>query len=461
MNYSIDIAIVVGFLLINLVIGINHGKGVKNIKDYALGGGISTAALISTTVATWIGGDYLFITVTEVYTTGLHYAIACCGMVLCFWITAFIFIPKMSQFLGSLSVAEAIGNLYGMEARLVCAIAGTLANAGFIAVQFKVFSSVFNYVLGIPETYGIVISAIIVTAYSAYGGVKSVVFTDIFQFFTFGVLVPLLGIIIWHHTKGVADINRVLAEPLFNWREFIGLENPSFWKLLSLFLIFAIPDFSPPIFQRIAMGRDIKQVKQAFIISGFLLLAILLGMSWIGFLLYSVDPTLNPDDLINHIISSYAHFGGFEAVVLVGIMAMSMSTADSSLNSSAVLVVHDILHPLNLKPKKELLLLKWITVFLGIGAIFLALSKRGLLDLVLTAQSFYMPAEIPLILAILGFKTAKESALIGMAAGMCCVLGFMFYGNTAGSLLPAMITSAIFIFVSHYVFGLKKVEQKV
>ena len=38
MKFDIDIAIVFGFLFINLIIGLFYGRGVKNIKDYALGG---------------------------------------------------------------------------------------------------------------------------------------------------------------------------------------------------------------------------------------------------------------------------------------------------------------------------------------------------------------------------------------------------------------------------------------
>ena len=57
---NIDIAIVVGFLVLNLGIGLYHGRGVKSIKDYALGDrNFSTSALGATTVATTIGGGFL------------------------------------------------------------------------------------------------------------------------------------------------------------------------------------------------------------------------------------------------------------------------------------------------------------------------------------------------------------------------------------------------------------------
>ena len=66
---SFDIKVVIGFLLLNLGVGLYYGRRVKTIKDYALGGrDFSTGNLVSTIVASWIGGDYLFITLSEVYT---------------------------------------------------------------------------------------------------------------------------------------------------------------------------------------------------------------------------------------------------------------------------------------------------------------------------------------------------------------------------------------------------------
>jgi Na+/proline symporter len=54
-NFNIDTTIVVGFLLVNLAVGLYYGKKIKTIKDYALGNrSFSTAALVATIVATFI-----------------------------------------------------------------------------------------------------------------------------------------------------------------------------------------------------------------------------------------------------------------------------------------------------------------------------------------------------------------------------------------------------------------------
>lgn len=53
MDFNIDIAIVAGFLILTLVVGLYYGRGVRTVEDYALGGrSFSTEALVSTIVAT-------------------------------------------------------------------------------------------------------------------------------------------------------------------------------------------------------------------------------------------------------------------------------------------------------------------------------------------------------------------------------------------------------------------------
>lgn len=454
---STEIIVLAVFLMANLAFGLYHARNVKTIEDYALGGrNFSTSALVSTIIATWIGGDYLFITVSEVYKTGIHYAIGCLGMVVCLLLNAYVFIPKMKDFLGNLSVAEAMGNLYGKEARIISAISGTFASAGFIAVQFKVFGEILKTFVGLSGNLPIVISAIIVIIYSTFGGIRSVTFTDVIQFFTFGVLIPVLGFIVWNDFNKIPDVSmaKALSTPIFDYENFLGFSNPKFWSLLLLLVLFSLPDLNPTIFQRVAMGRNIRQVKKAFSISAILLMFILLGMAWIGFLLYHINPNLDPNSLVQYIINEYSH-PWLRSFILIGVIAMCMSSADSNINSSSVLITHDFLGPLNIKfGIPELSVSRVISIMLGICSIFFALLDYDLLPLVFMTQSFYIPIiDVPLMLAIIGFRTTKKSVFIGMFAGLVGVIvwrNFFMDITNVDSILPGMIVNFVFLMGSHY-----------
>jgi signal transduction histidine kinase len=203
----------------------------------------------------------------------------------------------------------------------------------------------------------------------------------------------------------------------------------------------------------VAIGRSVSQVKKAFSISAILLMLILIGMAWIAFLLFNIDPNLNPKELVQYITNNYAHTG-LKSFIMVGVVAMCMSTADSNINASSVLLTHDFCYPLNIKFKSELVLSKIISVLLGVISIYLALLDYDLLPLVFMTQSFYIPIiDVPLILAILGFRSTTKSVLIGMGAGFVSVIVWrIYFMDTTGvdSILPGTIVNLIFFMGSHY-----------
>jgi signal transduction histidine kinase len=139
---------------------------------------------------------------------------------------------------------------------------------------------------------------------------------------------------------------------------------------------------------------------------------------------------------------------------MVGVVAMCMSTADSNINASSVLLTHDFCYPLNIKFKSELVLSKIISLLLGVISIYLALLDYDLLPLVFMTQSFYIPIiDVPLILAILGFRSTTKSVLIGMGAGFVSVIVWrIYFMDTTGvdSILPGTIVNLIFFMGSHY-----------
>ena len=458
MSFNIDVIVFITFLFITLIIGIWNGRNINSIKQYALGDKkFSTGALVATIVATWIGGDYLFITLSEVYTSGLHYAIGCLGMVTCLLLNAFIFAPRMANYIGSLSVAESMGRLYGKHVRLITAIASTIAASGFIALQFKVFGFILSNFVGLTGNYPIFLAAIIVVIYSAFGGIKSVAFTDVFQFFTFGVLLPVLGAVIWYSCINNPDfsISSTTTHQLFNFGEYFDISGNKFWSMFTLFLLFSIPDINPAIFQRFAIGENVDQVKKAFAYASLLLALILISMSWIAFLLFNIDQNLNPNELVTYIVDNYSN-DSLRVFIMIGVVAMCMSSADSNINSVSVILTHDFCNVLNLKIRSELFLSKIIAILLGISSVLLAMTDYDLLPLVFMTQSFYIPiVDVPLILAVIGFKSSTRAVLIGMTASLISVFIWRSYFMDTGidSILPATIVNLVFFMTSHYLLG--------
>ena len=76
MNFGIDALIFTVFLIVTLVIGIFSSRGVKTIKQYAIGDrNFSTLTISATLIATWISGSAFLTDISEVYKGGLFYMV--------------------------------------------------------------------------------------------------------------------------------------------------------------------------------------------------------------------------------------------------------------------------------------------------------------------------------------------------------------------------------------------------
>lgn len=451
---NIDATIVVVFLVITLIVGLGHGQKVKNIKDYALGGrNFSTAALVATIVATWASGQAFFTILEETYNTGLYFIWSVMGYILCLLTIGLFLAPRLGEFLGKLSIAEAMGELYGKHVRIVTVISSFIASGGMIALQLKVSGFIFGYCFRISEIYGIIIGGIIVTMYSAFGGIKSITFTDVIQFFTFSAMIPALALFILG-TLDNTDIllNTISNNELFDYKKVFDFTRPQSLYFVFLFLFNAIPAFNPAFFQRISMAKDTIQVGRSFIISAFVCLFITLTISFISIIVLSADDELNITDITGYIFSNYSYLG-LNGIILAGIMAMVMSTADSYINSTSILFVHDFCKPLKIKViKDELTFSKFASALLGVISILLALSSGSLLQMIISANMLYMPiVTVPFIMSVFGFRSSSKSVLIGMGAGFITIIIWkLFLETNIDALVPGMVMNLVFLIGSHY-----------
>jgi len=212
MHLDIDSTIFIIFLVANVILGLTSSRGIKTITEYAIGNrNFSTSTIVATIIATWISGEFFYSNIYETYNLGLHAIWVAAGDPLCFLIIGIFFAPRMGEFLGKLSIAEAMGDLYGKRIRIITAISGFIGSVGLIAIQLKMAGFIFEYALGLPGVYGILSATIVVTLYSTLGGIKSVTFTDVIQFFTFGTVIPLMAYVLLTSIDNIDIVTNTLA----------------------------------------------------------------------------------------------------------------------------------------------------------------------------------------------------------------------------------------------------------
>ena len=111
---NIDLIIILGYLVVTLFVGFYYGRGVKTVRDYAIGDrNFSTTTLVMTMAATWISGSGTLTRTTEAFKIGIAHSFCLSSMAIAALITAYILAPRMYKFFNLISVGEIMQELYG------------------------------------------------------------------------------------------------------------------------------------------------------------------------------------------------------------------------------------------------------------------------------------------------------------------------------------------------------------
>ncbi|HJD62552.1 MAG TPA: alkaline phosphatase [Rickettsia endosymbiont of Degeeriella rufa] len=446
---NIDILIFTSFLAINLIVGFADIKNIKNIREYAIGKrNFSTGTIVSTLIATWIGTSTFLIDNSRIYTDGLFYLLpSILGSVVSWLLIAYFLAPRFEHFLGSMSVAEIMGEAYGNKVRDLTAIVSILMAIGRIAIQFHIASLVLELFLGISNFYVDLFLATFIISYSAFGGVKSVTFTEAVQFCTYSAVIPVIGIIVWNVFSDPAIfIDSNVQHRLTDLGMVFNYTNPKFWISLNIFIYFAIPSLGLSIFQSILMAKDIHQISRTFFISAIICLCLSVLFIWIAILLLSQN-AVDSSQLFSQITKSYI---GFKGLIVGVIMAMIISSTNSYINVATVSFINDIC-------KKTSLRYSYVTaIIIGLIGFIISLYTKDLINIFLLLTSIYLPIiTLPLILLIYGFKSTAKTFFISAVAALLTIIiwQLFFLRHVIGiyPFLPAAIINLIFFLGSHYI----------
>ncbi|EAA26472.1 sodium/pantothenate symporter [Rickettsia sibirica 246] len=445
---NIDLLIFTSFLAINLLVGLLNITNIKNICEYAIGTrNFSTGTIVATLIATWIGTSTFLIDNSRIYTDGLLYLLpSIFGSVVSWLLIGDFIAPRFENFLGSLSAAEIIGEAYGNKVRILTSIVSILMSIGRIAMQFHVASLILQLFFNISNFYIDLCIATVIISYSAFGGVKSVTFTEAVQFFTYSAIIPVIGIVVWNVFSDphiVIDSN--VQTRFTDLQGLFHYTSPKFWISLNIFIYFVIPSLGPSIFQRILMAEDTRQISRTFFISAVICLFLSVLFIWIAILLLSQDPVVNTNELFLRVIKSYI---GFKGLIVGVIMAMIIASTHSYINVAVVTFTNDII-------KKASLNYNYITaITIGLIGFIISLYIKDLINLFLLLTSIYLPLiTLPLILLIYGFKSSAKSVVIGMITAILTIILWQIFSSRAVlgiyPILPATIVNLLFFLGSH------------
>lgn len=186
--------------------------------------------------------------------------------------------------------------------------------------------------------------------------------------------------------------------------------------LLFCSLIFygLLPVNGVPYLQRFLIASTTKQITKVMKIIPAIHFFFIIIVCILGLIIKIKSPDTDHNEALYYFINHYAPVGVL-GIILAGLLATIMSTADSWLNTTGVLFAHDVIKQLfpRLNEKNELRIARIATCIASIIAILLASIGKDVLELLWFTDNFWLPLTIvPLIAGFLRFRTNSKSFIV-------------------------------------------------
>lgn len=456
---NIDLVIVVLYLVVTLAVGIWAGRNVKSMKDFSVSSKIfPTSVLVSTIFATWMGGDDLIGVSERIYSVGLVFFVISLAQILSIFFHAYVVAPRILKgFSNKISIGEIMRDLYGKSGQLISGVSNVLFSLGYIAIQVKAIGCICNLFFGVSDVCGAVIGSLVVIAYSFFGGIRSVVFTDVLQFGILIIGIPLMANVA---LEKVGGFEYLLSNLPAQHTELFTYQG-SFSLFLVYFIFCSFPFFNPILIQRILMAKGEKQATQSLAISGILYIPFYSVISVIALSAVLMFPGMEDPNKAFLSVLNYSLPTIVKGIAVSGVLLVIMSTADSFLNISSVAATRDVfsvLWPSKMNDRLELILGRVLTVFFGVVSICITTMFSSMIDFVLYFTNFWSPTVVaPMILYLFNLKTDIKTYWISVVIGFSSIVAFRHCVSEDYAVVSQVVGALVTLF---FMFVLGKFWKK-
>uniref|UniRef100_A0A4X1UCY5 Sodium/iodide cotransporter n=1 Tax=Sus scrofa TaxID=9823 RepID=A0A4X1UCY5_PIG len=428
---------------IGLWVGLARG-GQRSAEDFFTGGRRLTAVPVGLSLsASFMSAVQVLGVPAEAYRYGLKFLWMCLGQLLNSLLTALLFLPVFYR-LGLTSTYQYLELRFSRAVRLCGTLQYLVATMLYTGVVIYAPALILNQVTGLDIWASLLSTGIICTFYTTVGGMKAVIWTDVFQ-----VLVMLTGfwVVLARGTVLVGGPGRVLElaknHSRINLMDFDldPRRRYTFWTFVvgGTLVWLSMYGVNQAQVQRYVACRTEKQAKLALLINQVGLFLIVSSAAACGIVMFALyvdcDPLLAghisaPDQYMPLLVLDiFEDLPGVPGLFLACAYSGTLSTASTSINAMAAVTVEDLIKPRlpNLAPRRLVIISKGSALIYGSACLTVA-ALSSLLGGGVLQGSFTVMGVIsgPLLGAfVLGMflpSCNTSGVLSGLAAGLALSL---------------------------------------
>lgn len=429
LNWSILITYIVG----TLVLGFFLSKRVSTAEHYYLGRRTTPWwAIGMSVIATYIGALTFLGGPAWSYADGFSVIFIHINYPIAVFIVVTLFLPFFYNS-GCASIFDYLERRFGLTSRTVMSAVFLLGNIGYSGIMLYTTALVLEFITGIDVVSAIMIVAIVAVTYTMLGGISAVIWTDVVQtgILFVGAFITLF-LLIGELPDGFLGTLQSLKE--------IGRTNPfetsfdpakvgTIWTGVLAMSIYHVVVYgvNQMMVQRTLAAKSIGDAKKAYIMMGYIAFFVFVLFFGLGILFYAYygGKEFENENLIVLDFVATMGFPGLMGIVTAAIVAASMSSLDSSLNSMATVTTIDFYEKFFKKdgsPEHYLKASRWFTlfwaVFTVVPAIMFTNSGGSVIELLSKLGSFLVGSKLAMFgLGFFSRHTSERGLLIGVAAG--------------------------------------------
>ncbi len=456
-------------------IGIYFSRRQSTLDEFIKGGrsvgwlavGFSLMAALNS------GTDYIQ-TPAVVYAFGMVYvALVLTWIPLYFWVTR-VTLP-FYQRLDVYSAYEYLERRFGLGVRLVAALTFVLWRVGWMGVALYVPCAAVKGTTGnyFDVTWMVIILGVVVTLYTMLGGVKAVIWTDVIQFgVMFCGLFATLAFAVSRVPGGIAHIFEFAGQhgrlhfsaTIPHWDDadllgkihlYFGTEV-TFVGIIACILIGRLAAFTSDqiAIQRFQTTRNYSQARNAFLVNALSDVVWMFALGAVGLALFayyqggeSFPKELQNDKILPYFMSQTFPVG-LTGLVIAAIVAASLSSVDSALNSTTSIIMVDFYNRLWLnrtrladntlpsEQQRQILVSRVVNATLGAIVILVAanIDQMGEIYTVVNKilGAFFGALLGTFVLGMFSNRARGGGVMVGALAGLITSCFLSFFSGLTG-----------------------------
>lgn len=448
------IAFLLGFTLIGLS---SVWKSRGTAQDYYLASGSVKPWLVGLSAVATNNSGYMFIGVIGyTYATGLASIWLMIGWIVGDFLSSMFVHARLKDAAsrtGEVSYAGVLSGWYGADNNRLQRLIGIISLIFLLAyasAQLVAGSKALHVLFDWPTWAGAVLGAVLVTLYCFAGGIRASIWTDAAQSTVMILAMGLLMIVATYSLGGVGEAVKQMqgVDGFLDWfpqdLALPGLAGGILFALSWLFAGFSVIG-QPHIMVRFMTLNDLGAMRKARFYYYLWFVVFYMMATAVGLLsrIYLGESSSFDAELALPVMAQQLFPPILVGLVLAGIFAATMSTADSLVLSCSAAITHDLLPAKVERP----LFIKLATVGIACAALCWALvNEQSVFSLVIMAWSGLASAFAPLLIFLcLGRNPSQLLSIAAVIVGLSVAILWRAMGwqSAVYEGLPGIVTGLV------------------